>query len=71
MGAALGSFSPVVEAFDTCFRAVEAKGKLPPYWGELKNPHSPMRRSCTAGRMTGSHRSGRRSHHAVIPEAQA
>ena len=29
-------FSPIVEAFDTGFRAVTAKGKLLTYWGALK-----------------------------------
>ena len=29
-------FSPVVEAFDTGFRAINAKDKLPTRWGELK-----------------------------------
>ncbi|MDE0468577.1 MAG: hypothetical protein OYL97_16120 [Candidatus Poribacteria bacterium] len=31
-----GKFSPIVEAFDTDFRAVTAKGKLSTNWGELK-----------------------------------
>lgn len=31
-----GRFSPVVEAFDTGFRAVDAKGKHSTRWGELK-----------------------------------
>ncbi|MCG9133009.1 hypothetical protein J5I95_15135 [Candidatus Poribacteria bacterium] len=29
-------FSPTVEVFDTGFRALTAKGKLPSYWGALK-----------------------------------
>ena len=29
-------FSPIVEAFDTGFRAVTARGKLLTHWGELK-----------------------------------
>ena len=28
--------SPIVEVFDTGFRNVEARGKLPTRWGELK-----------------------------------
>ena len=31
-----GEFSPTVEVFDTGFRAVTAKGKLPVHWGALK-----------------------------------
>ena len=31
-----GEFSPTVEVFDTGFRNVEARGKLPTGWGELK-----------------------------------
>ena len=31
-----GELSPIVEVFDTGFRAVTAKGKLPTRWGELK-----------------------------------
>jgi N-acetylneuraminic acid mutarotase len=31
-----GRFSPVVEAYDTGFRAVDAEGKLSTRWGELK-----------------------------------
>ena len=31
-------FSPEVEAFDTGFRAVDAKGKYPTRWGEIKKP---------------------------------
>ena len=31
-----GEFSPTVEVFDTGFRAVTAKGKLPTRWGALK-----------------------------------
>ena len=31
-----GEFSPTVEVFDTGFRAVTAKGKLPTRWGTLK-----------------------------------
>ncbi len=37
MGA--GRFSPIVEAYDTGFRPVEAKDKLPTHWGELKKSH--------------------------------
>ena len=33
------TFSPIVEAFDTGFRAVTAKGKLLTHWGELKAEH--------------------------------
>ena len=38
LGSIVGDFkfSPIVEAFDTGFRAVTAKGKLLTYWGELK-----------------------------------
>ena len=32
-------FSPVVEAFDTGFRAVDAKGKRAIRWGEIKKPN--------------------------------
>ena len=32
-------FSPVVEAFDTGFRAVDAKGKRATRWGEIKKPN--------------------------------
>ena len=32
-------FSPIVEAFDTGFRAVTAKGKLSTNWGKLKAEH--------------------------------
>ena len=31
-----GIFSPIVEAYDTGFLAVNPKGKLPKRWGELK-----------------------------------
>ena len=31
--------SPIVEVFDTGFRNVEARGKLPTRWGELKTGH--------------------------------
>ena len=31
-----GVFSPIVEAYDTGFLAVNPKGKLPRRWGELK-----------------------------------
>ena len=36
IGKANFTFLPIVEAFDTGFRAVTAKGKLLTYWGELK-----------------------------------
>ena len=41
LGGIIGDFrfSPIVEAFDTGFRAVTAKGKLLTYWGELKAEH--------------------------------
>ena len=32
-------FSPIVEAFDTGFRAVTAQGKLLTHWGKLKAEH--------------------------------
>lgn len=34
-----GRLSPIVEAFDTGFRAVEANDKLLKHWGELKKSH--------------------------------
>ena len=41
LGGLLGDFgfSPIVEAFDTGFRAVTARGKLLTHWGELKAEH--------------------------------
>ena len=42
LGGVIGNdfrFSPIVEAFDTGFRAVTASGKLLTHWGELKAEH--------------------------------
>ena len=36
IGGGFGNLSPIVEAYDTGFRAVTAKDKLPISWGELK-----------------------------------
>ena len=39
LGGVIGNdfrFSPIVEAFDTGFRAVTARGKLLTHWGKLK-----------------------------------
>lgn len=39
IGGGFGNLSPIVEAYDTGFRAVTAKGKLPTRWSELKAEH--------------------------------